>query len=103
MPERWSAAAAVTYTQPVRQLGDFSARIEYSYRSRYYFTRENTSNFEQDGFGLLNLLLRFESNDGWYAFASGRNLTSEDYFNQVFLQSNPGYPDTYEIGAGYRF
>ena len=48
--------------------------------------------------------MRFESpNNQWYAFASGRNLTSEDYFHQVFFQSSPGYPDTYEIGAGYRF
>jgi hypothetical protein len=31
---------------------------------------------------------------------SGRNLTDEDYFNQVFLQSSPGYPDTYELGFG---
>ena len=27
----------------------------------------------------------------------------EDYFNHVFFQSSPGYPDTYEIGVGYRF
>ena len=32
-----------------------------------------------------------------------KNLTDEDYFNQVVLQSSPGYPDTYEIGAGIRF
>ena len=81
-----------------------SARVEYNYRSSVFFTKENDPLFEQDGFGLLNLLLRFESPDEqWYAFASGHNLTSEDYFHQVFFQSAAGYPDTYEIGAGYRF
>ena len=43
------------------------------------------------------------ADESWYLFASGRNLTAEDYFNQVFFQSSPGYPDTYEVGAGYRF
>ena len=99
----WAASAAITYGLPLRDLGAFSARLEYSYRSSYFFTKENVPLYAQDGFGLLNLLLKFESNNGWYAFASGRNLTNEDYFNQVFFQSSPGLPDTYEIGAGYRF
>ena len=55
-------------------------------------------------FGLWNVFLRFEpAGDQWYVFASGRNLGNEDYFNQVFLQASPGYPDTYEGGFGYRF
>ena len=93
----------MTYELPLRDLGELSTRLEYSYRSSYFFTKENESRYAQDGFGLLNVSLRFESDNGWYAFASGRNLTNEDYFNQVFFQSSPGLPDTYEIGAGYRF
>lgn len=81
-----------------------SARIEYNFRSGYYYTPENVPQYHQDSFGLLNAYLRFEAaGEAWYVFASGRNLTREDYFTQVFLQSSPGYPDTYEIGAGYRF
>ena len=100
----WATSTAITYEQPVRDLGTLSARLEYNYRSSIFFTKENNPVFAQDSFGLLNLLLRFESpNEQWYAFASGRNLTKEDYFHQVFFQSSPGYPDTYEIGAGYRF
>jgi len=100
----WAASAAIIYEQPLRDVGRLSARLEYAYRSSYFFTPDNDPAFGQDSFGLLNLLVRLESpNNQWYAFASGRNLTSEDYFNQVFFQSSPGYPDTYEIGAGYRF
>jgi iron complex outermembrane receptor protein len=100
----WAANAAVTCEQSLPRLGRLSARLEYSYRSRYFFTRENDPAYAQEGFGLLNLLLGLDSTDDrWYAFASGRNLTSEDYFHQVFFQSSPGYPDTYEIGAGLRF
>lgn len=100
----WSINAAVEYEQPLRDVGGLSARVEYSYRSDFYYTAENDPLFAQDGFGLLNAFVRFDAVSGrWYTFASGRNLTDEDYFNQVYLQASPGYPDTYEVGFGYRF
>lgn len=100
----WSANAALTFEQSLARLGRFSARLEYSYRSGYFFTKENSPIYAQEAFGLVNLLLRLDSaHSGWFAFASGRNLADTDYFHQVFFQSSPGYPDTYEIGAGYRF
>jgi len=101
---QWSAIASLGYHQPVGGRGEFSARLEYNYRSKFYYTKENLESESQGTHGLLNLLLRFEAAQGnWYAFASGRNLTDEDYFHQVFLQSTPGYPDTYEVGLGFRF
>ena len=100
----WTVATAIDYEQPLRNLGDLSARLEYNYRSGFFYTTENDSFFAQDSFGLLNIFLEFErASEKWYVFASGRNLGSVDYFNQVFLQSSPGYPDTYEAGFGYRF
>jgi iron complex outermembrane recepter protein len=100
----WTATAAINYLHPVQNFGRVTGRLEYSYRSRYFFTKENDPQFAQPGFGLLNLYLRLEpANERWYLFASGRNLTNEDYFHQVFFQSSPGYPDNYEIGFGYRF
>jgi len=99
-----TVSSAIVYRRALRSRAEFSARLEYNYRSSYYFTKENDPLYAQDGFGLLNLLLRLEAAHGkWYLFAAGRNLTNEDYFHQVFLQSSPGYPDTYEIGAGFRF
>jgi len=100
----WSATAAVGVEQAISGHGRLVARLEYNYRSEFFYTTDNNPRFSQDGFGLLNLFLRYEhAGDRWYAFASGRNLGNEDYFNQVFLQSSPGYPDTWEIGFGYRF
>jgi iron complex outermembrane recepter protein len=100
----WSATAAIGYQHPVAALGWLSGRIEYNYRSSHYFTKENEPANAQDGFGILNALLKFEApGEQWYVFVSGRNLTGEDYFTQVFLQSSPGYPGTYEVGFGCRF
>lgn len=100
----WTATAVVEYSHPLRSNGRYSARLEYNYRSPFFYTTDNNPQFSQDDFGLLNLFLRYEPAGGnWYVFASGRNLGDEDYFNQVFLQASPGYPDTYEAGFGYRW
>jgi iron complex outermembrane receptor protein len=100
----WTAVAAIDYQYPLRKRGTLGARAEYNYRSDFFYTPANVPEYAQDAFGLLNLILRYEpASEKWYLFASGRNLGNTDYFNQVFLQASPGYPDTYEAGFGYRF
>jgi iron complex outermembrane receptor protein len=100
----WTATTAIRYKHPLQGYGSFSARLEYNYRSDFFYTTDNDPRFAQGNFGLLNIYLDLErANEKWYIFASGRNLGNVDYFNQVFLQSSPGYPDTYEAGFGYRF
>lgn len=100
----WSSVVSLTWRWPLAGRGEFSARLDHHYRSRFYYTKENRESESQGAHGLLNLLLRYESARGdWYAFASGRNLTDEAYFHQVFIQSTPGYPDTWELGMGVRF
>jgi len=100
----WSGTAAIDYELPWQWDGIFSARLEYNYRSQVFFTKENSPLFEQKGFGLLNVFLRFEnSSRKWYVFATGRNLTDQQYFNQILIQSAPGYPANYEVGFGLRY
>lgn len=100
----WSGTAAIDYELPWQGYGTFSTRLEYNYRSQIFFSKENSPVFEQAGFSLLNVFLKFEASSGkWYVFASGRNLTNEQYFNQVLIQSSPGYPANYEVGFGLRY
>lgn len=100
----WSLSTAIDYGWPLRDAGRLSARLEYNFRSDYYYTPENDPLLAQDSVGLLNAFLRFASaNEAWYAFAAARNLTDADYFTQVLLQSSPGYARTYEVGVGRRF
>lgn len=100
----WTATASIDHDFRLPGRGKLATRLEYHYRSGYFYTTDNNPRFAQSSFSLLNIFLSYESLDErWYVFASGRNLGDEDYFNQVFLQSSPGYPDTYELGAGYRF
>jgi iron complex outermembrane receptor protein len=100
----WSGTAAIEYELPWGGRGTYSTRLEYNYRSQIFFSKENSPIFEQGGFGLLNVFLRFEANSRkWYVFAAGRNLTDEQYFNAVLIQSAPGYPANYEVGFGLRY
>lgn len=100
----WMLSVAMDYVHRLSSFGNLSGRLEYNHRSRFFYTKENEQAFSQDGFGQLNLLLEFEPAAApWRLFASGHNLTGEDYFHQVFFQSTPGYPETWEIGFGYRF
>jgi iron complex outermembrane receptor protein len=103
----WSVLASLAYRWPLAQRGEFTGRVEYSYRSGYFFTYDelpDPGQLSQGPYGLLNLYLGFEpANAHWYAFASGHNLTDEAYFHQVYIQSAPGYPRSYEVGVGLRF
>ncbi|HLF11385.1 MAG TPA: hypothetical protein VJA26_09220 [Gammaproteobacteria bacterium] len=100
----WSVSVSIGYRVPLGSLSELSAEIDYNYRSEFFFTKENDALFSQEAFGLLNLVVRLDSAaDRWYAFVPARNVLDTDYFNQVFLQSAPGYPANYEVGLGLRF
>jgi iron complex outermembrane receptor protein len=100
----WSASASIRYRIPTGRVGELSVDVDYNYRSEIFFTRENDPVIAQDGVSLLNVVLRFDSLRGrWYAFASARNLLDTDYFNQVLLQSSPGYPANHVVGFGLKF
>ncbi|HEY7671868.1 MAG TPA: TonB-dependent receptor [Gammaproteobacteria bacterium] len=100
----WSVSARIGYRAPLAGRGEFSIDLDYNYRSEFFFTKENVALLAQGAFGLWNLGLRFDASDArWYVFASARNLLDTDYFNQVLIQSAPGYPANYEAGFGLRF
>jgi len=101
---QWTSTTSVECALPVSNLGRITATLHYSYRSSFYFTKENLLTERQGSFGLLGLNLSYTpTSEGWYVFVSGRNLTDADYFHQAFIQSSPGYPATWEAGFGVRF
>ena len=68
----------------------------------------------QDSVGLVNLIIRYDSGEGWYAFLNGRNLTEEEYYldnaprvdaagGAAIQNAGPGKPRTFEVGVGMRF
>jgi len=100
----WSSSVSVGYRLPIGGVGYLSTRLDYNYRSKIYFTKENNPVESQGAFGLLNFVVRLEpTTEKWYLFAIARNVTDVDYFDKAYIQSNPGYPANQEIGFGVRF
>ncbi len=100
----WSATAAIEYVSPPLAGGNLSARLDFSYRSETFYTKENLPSHSQGAFGVLDLFLRYESRQQhWYLFASARNMLDEAYFDQVFIQTSPGRPPSWEVGFGVRY
>lgn len=60
----WSVSASIGYRAPVTTIGELSAEVDYNYRSKFFFTKENSPLLSQEAFGLLNFNLRLESAAG---------------------------------------
>jgi len=81
-------------------------RLEYNYRSKTYFTEENTEVASQGPVGLVNAYANVDFADGrWGVRLTGRNLADEKFFNFHRGDSfaNVGERRTWEIGFSYRF
>ena len=53
----WTAVIALDYKRPLGNSGTLAARLEYNYRSDFFYTTDNDLQFAQDAFSLLNLFL----------------------------------------------
>jgi iron complex outermembrane receptor protein len=98
----WSIAVSIGHRATVAARMELSADLDYRYRSELFFTKENEAASHQDGFGLLDLTVRFAvPSEGWAVFAVARNVRDARYFNQALIQSAPGYPARYEVGFAW--
>lgn len=86
-------------------VGDFVVNASYYYRDDYsLFEQDNLLN--QDGYGIVNVSVTWQSDDGsWYAGLHGKNLTDEEYLvgGYQFVTPDPTDPsDTskYQPGLG---
>ena len=107
-----SYATAIQYSAEVAGSGEVSARLEYNYKDEVYM--DLSERRPQDSVGLVNLIIRYDSGEGWYAFLNGRNLTEEEYYldnaprvdaagGAAIQNAGPGKPRTFEMGVGMRF
>jgi len=99
------------YVFPVGDVGIVSLRGEYRYRGRHFFDVANSPAGNEDGYGLLDGRIAFESNDGgWELALWAKNLTDELYRNQVQPGvggtvgiSRFGDPRTYGVTLSWRY
>lgn len=75
-------------------MGEFSVNGNYYYRSEYGITELNNL-LVQDGYGLLNLSVNWQHDDGnWYAGLHLKNITDEEYLvgGYQFVAPDPSDP-----------
>ena len=91
-------------------LGGF-LRVDYSWRDEFFFSIYNHANDRQDGYGLLNVNVGMNGNDGnWRLTAFARNLSDERYFvateNNSFIGQFIGFlgePRTYGVKLSFDY
>ncbi|MEM8694764.1 MAG: TonB-dependent receptor [Pseudomonadota bacterium] len=108
---RWKFSMAGQFDHPLGDFGDISARLEYHWQSRIYFTVFNIDAASQDSYGLVRASIGFTSADErWSVRLFGDNLTNETYFTNQILTGTVygaefvgplGAPRTY--GVDFRF
>lgn len=83
---RWKFSLAGQVEQPVGGAGRVTARAEYHWQSKIYFTVFNIDAASQESYGLLRASLGFTSaDDKWSVRLFGDNLTGETYFTNQIL------------------
>lgn len=94
----WSYTLGASYNRPLESIPfDLTADVSYSYRSSVFFTFRDPNTI-QPGYGLLNLNVGLQSNDGRYGVTVfARNLLDEQFYSGI----GTGFLDTNATGAGY--
>ncbi len=109
----WKAHLGVQFQHNLEALGTLTARVDYAWQDKVYYTVFNIDAASQDSYGVTNARLTLESEDmTWSVSAFGKNLSDETYFtNQILTGTVYGAefvgslapPRTYGVEATYRF
>tara|TARA_R110002020_G_scaffold106578_1_gene248023 strand:+ start:1 stop:1530 length:1530 start_codon:yes stop_codon:yes gene_type:complete len=110
---RWKFSLAGQVERPVGDAGRVTARAEYHWQSKIYFTVFNIDAASQESYGLLRASLGFTSaDDRWSVRLFGDNLTGETYFTNQILTGTVygaefvgplGAPRTYGVDLRFSF
>ena len=77
---KWSYNVFAQHAYDLGQSGSIQARVEYSWKSRQFFTPQNNAIETQKSYGLLNANVGWTApGGGWQVIAFARNLTKKEY------------------------
>ena len=110
---RWKLNVGLQYSTALENLGQLSARLDYSWQDKVYYTVFNIDAASQVSYGVVNARIMFDSEDEQWGLALfGKNLADETYFtNQILTGTVYGAefvgtlapPRTWGVEASYRF
>ncbi|NOZ65038.1 MAG: TonB-dependent receptor [Alphaproteobacteria bacterium] len=74
----WTLNGAVSYVFDIGNSGTLTPRLDWSYRSEFFFDANNT--MKEDGYHLLNASMMYDYDDNWRITFFVKNLTNKTYF-----------------------
>lgn len=100
---KFTANLSAQYSEEIASLGTLTGRTSYFYRSRIYFTPFNSPGVSQEGFGLWNASLQFDTEDGrWSVTGYINNIGNKLYYQEMARSASivgtigwPGVPRTF--------
>lgn len=75
--------------------GDITARVAYSYRSDYQNAGRNGFDYVTDGYGQVDLSLRYSINENFEVFFEGLNMLEEDVYTYAARTNENGSVNDY--------
>lgn len=109
----WKFNVGGEISRPLGNLGEVTARLDYVWQSKIYFTVFNIDSASEGAYGLLDARISLTTNDGSWTFAVfGKNLGDSTYFTNQILTGTVygaefvgplGAPRTMGISASRRF
>ena len=110
---KWSVATGTSYRLGLGQLGEMTARIDWSWQDAEYHDAVNSEEIRQSAYHLVNASLAFVPRAGrWQVTAASRNLLDETYlvtgnsaFNTAaaYVEQVYGRPREFLVSLGYEF
>ncbi len=111
---KWAASFGGEFTKPASlmgQRGEFFARIDASYRSKFSSSPSYSQYLIVNGYSLLNPRVGFRTPDGWAVSVWARNLANENYYellsaapgNSGLFVGLPGDPRTFGVTLSRHF
>jgi iron complex outermembrane receptor protein len=109
----WSVAAGTAYRLALRDLGEVTARVDWSWQDAEYHDAVNSPQIRQDPFHLVNASLAYVPAAGrWQLTVATRNLLDETYLvsgNSAFdtaaayVEQVYGRPREFLVSLSYEF
>jgi iron complex outermembrane recepter protein len=81
----YTANLAIQYGMPLANGARITPRLDYTVTDDYALTPNEENQRIQEGFGLLNARVTYDSGSSWTVSLAGTNLTDEYYLNSGFF------------------
>jgi len=83
----WTLNGAVSYVLDIGNSGTLTPRLDWSYRSEFFFDANNT--MQEDGYHLLNASMMYDNDNDWRITFFVKNLTNQTYLTHGESILNP--------------